>query len=324
MSAGRQGRRFQAAAAADRWCRILDQLYGGRHRMDVGHDGESGGKALWYECGTSRLIDIEAPGGALLRAGTRADPDRVLVLTQLEGACILRHAGGTTRLEQGGICLLPAEADVHYRYPVPYRQLALCCEGRVLEEWLPGWRRHTFLAVSGLQGAGVLFYSLLRTLRHEMDALPSDCHDKALHALMKLLAAAMEGAGRRRVAASGRLAALHKERVRRFVLEHLAEPDLSIQRISAALGLSPRYLHHLFSREDMHLMQWVWAQRLERCRQELTQSAMTGRSISTIAFAWGFNDPAHFSRAFRRRYGVTPREMQRRAAAGAAAQALVS
>jgi len=30
-------------------------------------------------------------------------------------------------------------------------------------------------------------------------------------------------------------------------------------------------------------------------------------SVSDIAFAWGFNDAAHFSRAFRRAFGICPR-----------------
>jgi AraC family transcriptional activator of tynA and feaB len=31
-------------------------------------------------------------------------------------------------------------------------------------------------------------------------------------------------------------------------------------------------------------------------------------NISEIAYAWGFNDLSHFNRAFRARFGMTPRE----------------
>jgi AraC-like DNA-binding protein len=30
--------------------------------------------------------------------------------------------------------------------------------------------------------------------------------------------------------------------------------------------------------------------------------------VSDSAFSWGFNDAAHFSRAFKERFSVTPRE----------------
>ncbi len=34
-------------------------------------------------------------------------------------------------------------------------------------------------------------------------------------------------------------------------------------------------------------------------------------SISEICFRWGFNESAHFSRAFRNEYGRSPREYRR-------------
>nr|WP_291557272.1 helix-turn-helix domain-containing protein [Comamonas sp. SCN 65-56] len=39
----------------------------------------------------------------------------------------------------------------------------------------------------------------------------------------------------------------------------------------------------------------------------------SARSVSEIAFAWGFNDAAHFSRAFKNRFGCSPRDMRARA-----------
>jgi AraC-like DNA-binding protein len=33
--------------------------------------------------------------------------------------------------------------------------------------------------------------------------------------------------------------------------------------------------------------------------------------ISDIAFAWGFNDLAHFSRIFKQKFGASPREWRK-------------
>ena len=43
-------------------------------------------------------------------------------------------------------------------------------------------------------------------------------------------------------------------------------------------------------------------------------------STSTVAFRWGFPDHANFRRAFRRRYGCSPREYRQRLLAGQAAE----
>jgi class 3 adenylate cyclase len=41
---------------------------------------------------------------------------------------------------------------------------------------------------------------------------------------------------------------------------------------------------------------------------DLTDPAMRGRPVGEIAFAAGFNDLSHFSRAYRARYGCAPRD----------------
>jgi AraC-like DNA-binding protein len=34
--------------------------------------------------------------------------------------------------------------------------------------------------------------------------------------------------------------------------------------------------------------------------------------VGEIALSWGFNDHSHFSRAFRKRYGVSPKDWRNR------------
>lgn len=38
--------------------------------------------------------------------------------------------------------------------------------------------------------------------------------------------------------------------------------------------------------------------------------ACAHRSIMEIAYSWGFNNPNHFSRCFKRQFGVAPRELR--------------
>jgi AraC family transcriptional activator of tynA and feaB len=89
-----------------------------------------------------------------------------------------------------------------------------------------------------------------------------------------------------------------------FIREHLRDPELSIDQISAALGCTKRYLHMLFSDRGMTVSDYIWGARLQHCRQELeTQS---GKTITDVAFSWGFSSSSHFSRVFRRYFGVVP------------------
>ncbi len=52
---------------------------------------------------------------------------------------------------------------------------------------------------------------------------------------------------------------------------------------------------------------FIRVRRLERCRIELCDPRRAERNITEIAFCWGFSDSAHFSRSFKRQFGVSPR-----------------
>jgi AraC-like DNA-binding protein len=99
-------------------------------------------------------------------------------------------------------------------------------------------------------------------------------------------------------------------------LEHrLHDPDVCPERVANAHHISVRYLSKLFAAEGTTVMGWVRERRLDKCRADLLDPRLRNRSIAAVAARWGILQPAHFSRAFRARYGVSPREY--RLAAGA-------
>ena len=93
-------------------------------------------------------------------------------------------------------------------------------------------------------------------------------------------------------------------RAQAFIREHLRDPDLCIDQISAALGCTKRYLHMLFSDKGMTVSDYIWRARLQHCRQELETQA--GKTITDVAFSWGFSSSSHFSRVFRKHFGFVP------------------
>ena len=110
-------------------------------------------------------------------------------------------------------------------------------------------------------------------------------------------------------AAGGRAAML--ERVFQSIEMRLSDPDLGIHQIAAEHGIKARYLQKLFESYGESFGQFVKLRRLERCRLDLGSPLHAQRSISEILFQWGFNDSASFSRAFRERYGMSPREYRK-------------
>ena len=93
-------------------------------------------------------------------------------------------------------------------------------------------------------------------------------------------------------------------RAQAFIRENLRDPDLCIDQISAALGCTKRYLHMLFSDKGVTVSDHIWHARLQNCRRELETHA--GKTITDVAFSWGFSSSSHFSRVFRKYFGIVP------------------
>lgn len=70
--------------------------------------------------------------------------------------------------------------------------------------------------------------------------------------------------------------------------------------------MTSRTLHRLFEHEAYTVTEYIQWQRLEAARRELTEPASRRWNISAIGARWGFPCPAHFTRAFQARYGMTP------------------
>ena len=101
-------------------------------------------------------------------------------------------------------------------------------------------------------------------------------------------------------------------RIRAHIDEHLADVDLGPRSIAEAHFISPRHLHALFQQEGTTVSTWVRLRRLEQCRRDLSDPRLSALPVAGIAARWGFVDAAHFSRAFKSAFGVSPSEHRAR------------
>ena len=91
-----------------------------------------------------------------------------------------------------------------------------------------------------------------------------------------------------------------------LVREQFANPELSVQGIADSLGCSADYLSHLFHTETKErLTRYIQRIRIDGATLALERTTLT---ISEIAYASGFADPAYFGRVFKQHKGMTPQE----------------
>lgn len=91
-------------------------------------------------------------------------------------------------------------------------------------------------------------------------------------------------------------------RALRYVRDHLESP-LSLAEVAATVNLSPERFRHLFAAETgIGLRPYVLWLRLEHA----FAAHVRGSSLTEAAIAGGFADSPHFSRTFRRMFGIAP------------------
>jgi acetamidase/formamidase/AraC-like DNA-binding protein len=108
-------------------------------------------------------------------------------------------------------------------------------------------------------------------------------------------------------------------RVCRTIERRLDDPDLTPARIAQSEGISERYLQKLFEGVNDNFSHYVRERRLQRAWSDLGNPAEGQHTISEIAYRYGFADSAHFSRTFRARFGLSPREFRQQEAERVAA-----
>jgi AraC-like DNA-binding protein len=100
-----------------------------------------------------------------------------------------------------------------------------------------------------------------------------------------------------------------------YIEQHLREPDLAPESIAAAFRMSSRYLHRLFDTDSESLAKYIRRRRIEESARLLASPLQRRRSISEIAYDFGFSSLAHFSKIFREHHGMSPTDYRQNALA---------
>jgi AraC-like DNA-binding protein len=102
-----------------------------------------------------------------------------------------------------------------------------------------------------------------------------------------------------------------RQQIAAFITGNLGDPALTPAAVAAAHHISLRYLHRLFQQRERGVAAYIREERLRRCRADLADPLLDGRSVAEIGARWGFPDPVAFSRVFKRAYGLPPGQYRR-------------
>jgi AraC-like DNA-binding protein len=97
------------------------------------------------------------------------------------------------------------------------------------------------------------------------------------------------------------------QRAKAYIESHIDDPTLDPDQLAAAMGVSLRRLQELFKQQGHHISEWIWERRLDTAAEHLADHRSGHVQIAELAYGCGFSSQPHFSRRFKDRFGVTPR-----------------
>ena len=237
------------------------------------------------------------------------------VITQLEGIRSYTQNGAGVILNSGDTTLIDSAFPWSSDGPGSDVRLYMRVPRWVMEDRLQTTTIPTARRISGLSTLGATLFHLANSLYRETDGLSQKEGTAIVEAYFDILSACV-GLCKPDRDADNRTTRELCLRVENFIAEHLAEPTLRPAPIAAAAGISVRHLHRLFARKGRTVGDWIRERRLEQCRNDLSDARLRDRTITDIAFHWGFSESAHFSRSFKELFGICPRVFRSQAWTG--------
>ena len=241
---------------------------------------------------------------------TKALEDMCFVNLQRDNGGVIFRGSHEVTMEPGSMTIYKASKGYEIDVPGGSRSIVLAMPMHQLQRDVPNFGRHLEESLPYNSGLISMLADLCESVLGNNDLWRQAVVDGVCSSVWHMLLAILNDS--KPVSDFGPTVGQSAiiNRIKNYVLENIADPELSPAKVAESTGITVSYLHKVYRQERTTLMQYVFSERLERCRSDI---AKFGRSanVSQIAFSWGFNDASHFTRSFRKKFGLSPREYRK-------------
>jgi AraC-like DNA-binding protein len=239
--------------------------------------------------------------------------DDFLLATQVEGTVLVRQGAADFTQHPGDLSIMSAGEPYSVIHTHRSHRLILHIPQAIYRERILTHLKGREFRPRVFSGGGLvsIIHSMLTSLAFEAEKLSITDQYTLAESLLELTAAVLRAeADEEYERQHAKQSALFR-RILEFMEANYSDCELSPEKVAEANGISVRYLHSLFNQAGITVSKWIWERRLKATREDLLDPNMDHIRVSQIAFHRGFNDPAHFSRAFKSRFNISPSQLRK-------------
>ena len=247
---------------------------------------------------------VRASAHELARVGAKRDCDNMIVVLQIRGSSHFQQSNREVLLAPGQWSIYEIVKGETVNVSDGSESLVLIIPREKIDSKCYELNQLTVRLFSGGVGVGKLAWNFMRSAFEEISNLDSQSESDIVDTISHLIRLTLIECSGDAAVQSGQGAL--RDRIKSYIRMHLRDPELSLDQIAAALNCTKRYLHKAFQGEGISISDYIWKLRLDRCHAEILNPNSRAKVITDIAFSWGFNSSAHFSKAFKERFGAPP------------------
>ncbi|WP_293288243.1 helix-turn-helix domain-containing protein [Oricola sp.] len=266
-----------------------------------------------YDFGSFSAFDIAGRPHVICRSSEmvrRDQKDSVFFTIIMKGNVFVNRRDRIDLLNTGDIVLYDTTTPYMHGFPTEARQVLFDVPGGEFRKRFPEWDLRDALKIDGNKGTGI---AIGRAMRNTFSKVRARKYLAPEPMLINNIWSALEMV-HDHVFGSSEISSYHFgiiQRVRTLIRSRIDDPNLDTETVSVEIGMSSRQLNRILAVQSLTVRKLIQNERLDRAHRVISGASGGERfTLTELAYNCGYSCPSHFSKSFRRRFGVAPSEMR--------------